>query len=442
MTTSSQADTTAQTPDALTFTDEPGSARSKWVAGLLGLGLAGWMGSGYLLPTPPNDTAEPVRPVEAVAVAVRDSVAQDVTQVFTAEGQAQPDRRATLRAETSGEVAVLEARKGDYLDQGDVIARLSTREQDARVAQAREEVARAQREFDNAETLLARGVATADRVTDARAALASAQAQLTQAEEALDAAVIRAPFAGRLDALDLDEGSYVSAGGEVGTMLDTDPLSIVIQIPQQSLSRIAEGQEATVRFITGAERKGQVDYVSKDADSETRTFRAEITVPNPEGDIASGLSVQVEIPTGQMSAHFISPAILSLGSDGRLGVKTVDADDTVVFSPVVLERAQTDGIWVSGLPAQARVITIGQGFVSDGETVAPTLEEAEVAAADVDAPDMPIPDDIVPEADADAANGSEPDTTADANAAPAGGDDSPAVQDSADPGADGQGVTQ
>ncbi|MEQ3625466.1 MAG: efflux RND transporter periplasmic adaptor subunit [Celeribacter sp.] len=397
MTTSSQADNKPQTPERLSFTDEPGSARSKWVAGLLGLGLAGWMGSGYLLPAPPKETAEPVRPQEAVAVAVRDSVAQDVTQVFTAEGQAQPDRRATLRAETSGEVATLAARKGDYLEQGDVIARLSTREQDARVAQAREEVARAQREFDNAETLLARGVSTTDRVTDARAALASAQAQLTQAEEALDAAVIRAPFAGRLDALDLDEGGYVSAGGEVGTMLDTDPLSIVIQIPQQSLSRIKEGQAATVRFITGTERSGTVDYVSKDAESETRTFRAEITVPNPDGDIASGLSVQVEIPTGQMSAHFISPAILSLGSDGRLGVKTVDADNTVVFSPVVLERAQTDGIWVSGLPAQARVITIGQGFVSNGEAVAPTLEEAEVAAAEIDAPATPIPDDIAPD---------------------------------------------
>ena len=88
----------------------------------------------------------------------------------------------------------------------------------------------------------------------------------------------------------------------------------------------------------------------------------------------------VTIPTGQMSAHFISPAILSLGTDGQLGVKTVQDDDTVAFHPVVVEQAQTDGVWVSGLPEQARIITIGQGFVSAGEPVVPTPEESEGGA--------------------------------------------------------------
>jgi multidrug efflux system membrane fusion protein len=38
-------------------------------------------------------------------------------------------------------------------------------------------------------------------------------------------------------------------------------------------------------------------------------------------------------------------------------------------------RAQTDGIWVSGLPDEARIISIGQGFVNDGETVDPQPDE-------------------------------------------------------------------
>lgn len=308
---------------------------------------------------------------------MRDSRAQDVTQVFTAEGQAQPDRRTVLRAEIGGDVAVLSARRGQYLAQGDIIARLGTREQEADVARAQQELAAAQRDFDNAETLLERGVATTDRVSQARAALARAQSELAQAEEGVDAAVIRAPFDGRLDALDLEEGAYVPAGTEVGTMLDIDPLKIVIQVPQQALSRIREGSSATVTFITGQEIEGTVEYVSKDAVTVTRTFRAEIAVPNPEGQIASGLSVTVSIPTGQMSAHFISPAILSLGTDGQLGVKTVQDDDTVAFHPVVVEQAQTDGVWVSGLPDDARIITIGQGFVSAGEPVVPTPEDAE-----------------------------------------------------------------
>ncbi|MFC3612833.1 efflux RND transporter periplasmic adaptor subunit [Lutimaribacter marinistellae] len=376
----------AKPPLRLEFTDEPGSARSKWVAGLLALALVGWMASGLILPAPPEDEAQPAVTVKPVTVAVRDSTARQVTQLFTAEGQAQPDRRAILRAETDGDVATLSAEKGDFVERGEEIARLVTREQEAQVQEAREEVARARREFENSQTLLERGVSTTDRVAAARATLASAEAKLTQAEEAVDAAVIRAPFAGRLDALDLDDGAYVSAGTEVGTILDTDPLSIVIQIPQQSLARISEGQEATVDFITGETRTGTVGYVSKDAASQTRTFRAEITVPNPGGAIASGLSVQVRIPTGQMSAHFVSPAILSLGPDGALGVKTVNDENKVVFHEVVLERAQTDGVWISGLPDTVRLITIGQGFVSDGEPVSPSVEADDTAAQGVKMP--------------------------------------------------------
>lgn len=377
---------TAKEPQKLEFADEPGSSRSKWVAGLLALALAGWMGSGFVLEEPAEDVAAPVQEIEKVAVAVQDSVATEVTKTFSAEGQAQPDRRATVRSQTSGEVVTLSVRKGDTLEAGDEIARLSTRELEARVQEAQEKLNRARQDHENAQALFDRGSTTATRLRVTRAELAGAEAQLTQSEEALDAAVIRAPFAGRLDKLELEIGSFVSPGAEVGTILDTDPLRIIIQIPQHSLAQIHEGQKATVTFITGEERVGTIDYISRDAETETRTFRAEIRVPNAGSEIASGLSVQVRIPTEQVTAHFISPAILSLGEDGRLGLKTVDEANKVIFHEVIVERAQRDGLWVSGLPERARIITIGQGFVSSGETVTPITDKDDLASADVETP--------------------------------------------------------
>ena len=61
---------------------------------------------------------------------------------------------------------------------------------------------------------------------------------------------------------------------------------------------------------------------------------------------------------------------------GALGVKTVDADDVVRFHEIDVVRAQIEGIWVQGMPEEARIITIGQGFVGEGETVRPQSEEA------------------------------------------------------------------
>lgn len=364
-------DTSDDGRKTLSFESDKGSTRSRWVAGGLAVAIIGWMGSGFLLP---SDDPEPVAASKApkvVTVAVRRSVAESVEQVFVAEGQALPDRDTVIRAETSGQVAELLVAKGAMLEAGQVIARLDTAARRSDLSQAQEELKRAQREFDNASALVERGVATVDRVAQARATLAAAEADVTSAEEAIKDTEIRAPFAGRLETLDIDTREFVSTGADIGRIVDNTPLTIRIQIPQQSRRDIKVGQRAEVAFITGETGSGKVQFVGTSADAETRTFLAEIEVANEDGAIPAGISAQLRIPTAELTAHFVSPAILSLDTDGTLGIKTVNADNMVEFHKISIVRAQTDGIWVSGLPGEAQIISIGQGFVNDGQTVDP-----------------------------------------------------------------------
>lgn len=365
----------ADSPQRLTFVSDPGASRSLWIAGFLLLAIVGWMGSGFVFPAAPTDPVITRDDPEPVAVAIARSKAKTVTQFYQAEGQALPDRDTMLRAETTGNVAEVFVRKGQDVAAGQAIARLDATTSNAEVARAREELARAQRDYENAQQLLDRGVATSTRVSETQAVFVAAQAQVTQAEEAAKALIISAPFSGRVETLNLDEGEFVSAGSEVGRLVDITPLTVAIQVPQQSLTRLRVGQPATVRFITGEERTGEVAFVGTSAASETRTFLAEIDVANNDGAIPAGISAEVVIPTGEVTAHFLSPSIVSLDSSGRLGVKTVDAQAVVVFYPIQVVKAQIDGIWVTGLPDEVDLITVGQGFVNAGETVAPSAEE-------------------------------------------------------------------
>jgi len=57
----------------------------------------------------------------------------------------------------------------------------------------------------------------------------------------------------------------------------------------------------------------------------------------------------------------------------------VDEDDRVTFAQIEIVRAQTDGIWVTGLPEEANIITVGQGFVNAGDIVDP--QPVEIASA-------------------------------------------------------------
>ncbi|WBU59309.1 efflux RND transporter periplasmic adaptor subunit [Paracoccus albus] len=370
--------TTGRSP--LRFETDKGASRSFWVAMLLLLLIVGWMASGFIIkPDAPQAEAPPE--IEPPTVLVRSSAAEEVTLNFRAEGQAQPDRDTSVRAEASGTVIELAVSKGSEVEAGAVIARLSAEQAEADLERARQELSRAQREFDNASQLRERGVATTDRVTQASADLATAQAAVTTAENALEDLSVTAPFAGRVEALPINDGEFVAAGDEVARIVDNTPLTVSIQVPQQSLNRIKVGQVAKVQFITGQEREGEVTFVGTAAEDSTRTFLAEIEIENPDGEIPAGISAEITIPTGQELAHFIEPSIVSLSPDGDVGVK-IEEEGVVRFVPVEVADAQMGGIWATGLPENVRIITVGQGFVRDGEEVRVKDEEAEPELAE------------------------------------------------------------
>jgi len=360
----------------LTFSHDKGAGRSKWIAIFLALLLFGWMGSGYILPTPTEEAETEENAPRVVTVAVMPSVAQDIDLVLTAEGQSTPDRSTMIRSESGGQVLSVAVARGDLVTAGQEIGRINDETIQAQLAQARATLEQATRDFENAEALQERGVGTQDRVTQARASKAAAEAAETQALDLLDKTIIRAPFDGRLNDLTLDVGEFVNPGDVVAEVLDNDPLAIVVQVPQQALARIVKGQEAEVSFITGQTRTGVVGFIGNNADSQTRTFRVEVNVDNPQSEMPAGLSARVAVPTGKARGHFISPAILSLGTSGDLGIKMVNENNEVVFSAIEIVRAQTDGVWVTGLPEMAQIITVGQGFVNAGDVVDPKIVSA------------------------------------------------------------------
>ena len=373
-------------------------SRSGWLAAGLALALVAWMGSGLVWPAKPEPEPARATPAERAPVAVEAIVskAREVTDYLVSDGQAVPDRVTVLRAEAGGNVEKVAVAKGDRVEKGQVLATIEAADRDASRATAEAELARARRDFEAVKSLADRGYATRQRVDQARVAVTAAEAQVAQATRGLSDTTITAPFAGVLDGFDLEAGQVVTAGAEIGTLVDSDPLKIEIKVPQQAVRSIRPGKEAAITFITGEKRRGTVTYVSSNANPATRTFTAEVEVENTDG-IPSGISAQVRIPTSEAKAHFVSPATLSLGADGTLGVKTVEEGGIVGFHPVEVVRAETKGVWVSGLPEQVSIITVGQGFVDKGETVTASVREPEVGTANAppdappDAPSPPAP---------------------------------------------------
>jgi len=347
------------------------------IAGALALGLAGWLLSGQVGSNQPSDedveTAAADAPTDAerLMVRVRDLVPETIEREIVINGQTAPFRRVELRAETVGRVIGVADKEGGFVDVGEPLVSLDPRDRSLVKLEAEALLRQRQIELDAARKLGEKGFQAETNVALAEANFATAEAALMRAEMDLGHTAIDAPFAGILDRRHVEVGDYVDIGDPVAIVLDQDPFLVTGEVTETEVGKLESGMTGNVRLANGDRMEGKLRYIASEADEQTRTFEIELEVPNPSGRLAAGASAEIRLSLESIPAHRVSPSVLALADDGTLGVKAVDDQDTVVFFPVDIAKAGEDDVWLTGLPDPVRLITVGQGFVSDGAKVQP-----------------------------------------------------------------------
>jgi len=189
---------------------------------------------------------------------------------------------------------------------------------------------------------------------------------------------VRAPFAGVIEHVPVERGALLNSGDICATVVALSPLRVVTQISERDIGDIKLGMVGHVDFVTGQKADGLVRFIAPAADEATRTFRVELEIDNPDNAIRVGVTAEIKVDLERTRAHRVAQSSLTLNDDGVLGVRAVDAENRVVFHPVEIIGANEAGMWVSGLPETVSLITVGQDFVVDGQTVRPMLKTAEV----------------------------------------------------------------
>ncbi|NMG39608.1 efflux RND transporter periplasmic adaptor subunit [Chelativorans sp. ZYF759] len=325
-----------------------------------------WIGSGMI-------TREPIAPPERAqtrmpTVAASWSEAEEIVRELVLYGDVEPVQVAMLRARTDGIVEEVVS-QGTRVESGDVLAQLSSDDREARLVRAEAQLALAERDFRAAEQLAERGVGPEAEAQARLAQLEAARAELRAIELEIGNTTLRAPISGTVNQIVAEMGAYVSPGGEVLEIVDNDPLVAVVHVQQAQIPNVRVGASARVKFIGGDQKEGRVRFVSPIADAATRTFRVEIQIDNADRELPAGLSAEVTIPFQSVPAHRVSAALGRLDEQGRIGLHILDEEDRIQFAPIEIIRARADGVWVTGLPERARIVTISQGTLRPGQQV-------------------------------------------------------------------------
>ena len=248
------------------------------------------------------------------SVTIINSKATDQSQILKSSGFTEADKFVQVRAEISGRVISSPAKQGDFVEEGDLICQLYIAGREAYPK-------------------------------------------------------IVAPFSGYLESLKVDEGDFLNTGAVCASLIDPDPMLLVADIAEKDIAQIQLGSEASAKLISGRLITGEVTFIASSADKNTRTFRVEISVDNTDRTIRDGVSAEIYIKGKEEPAHKISPAILSLNDQGKLGIRTVTSDNKVEFKEIKILEDTSNGMWVAGLGEEARIITLGQEYVFQGQIV-------------------------------------------------------------------------
>ncbi|GIT86923.1 efflux RND transporter periplasmic adaptor subunit [Roseobacter sp. OBYS 0001] len=355
---------------------------------------------------------------DLVKVVVQKSIAQEIDTAVSLRGETRAARVVDVKSETSATVVSEPLRKGENVDEGQLLCRLdeSTRgtalaqanaqlneararapEAKARLDQAIAQLAEA-RINENASTKLsAGGFASTTRVANAEAnvatALASvesaragvqaaqagiegAQAGVATAEKELERLMIRAPFSGILESDTAELGTLLQAGDLCATVIQLNPVKLVAFVPETEVARVKVGASARATLATGQDNiTGQVTFLSRAADETTRTFLVEIEVANTGMNISDGQTAEIMVAGEGATAHLLPQSALTLNDDGVLGIRSIDENAIVEFHAVQLLRDTAQGVWLTGLADSVNVIVLGQEYVIAGVRVAPTYRD-------------------------------------------------------------------
>ena len=289
-------------------------------------------------------------------------------------GKTAANRSVELKSEIRSKVKFIHKKKGERVKKGDIIVELDARDWPARVEQGEASLRQYKIEYNSAKKLLKRGLINDAQIAKAETALANAKAELTNARINLSASLITAPFNGIVDQRYVELGDYVKENVKIVKILDFSPYLVVGHAAEKDASFINIGDPARAQLITGDIIQGHIRFIAAEAEENTRTFPIEMEVRNLTGSMTSGLTAKLMVPQPKQFSHLVSPALLILNDQGKLGLKGLTEDDKVIFHAIQIVKAVSNGIWITGLEEESKIITVGQGFVDYNERVSPVYK--------------------------------------------------------------------
>ena len=298
-------------------------------------------------------------PQPAVAVSSANARMQAWSDDAEAVGTFVAVNGADVTTESGGVVRSIEFDAGQPVRAGAVLVRLNSANEEATLRSLEASAKLAKVQADRWRKLGADKLVSLDDVQSKVTAAATAQAQVDAQRALIEQKTIRAPFSGVLGIRKVNLGQFVSPGDAIVSLQQLDPIYLDFSLPEQRIGQLVEGSmvRATVDAMPGAVFDGKVTAIEPLVDPNTRNFKAQATVQNPDGKLRPGSFAHVGFALGgERQVVVIPQTAVSFNPYGNA---------VFVISKVKRKDGETD---MQGKPLTGDKLIVTQRFVKTGAT--------------------------------------------------------------------------
>ncbi|MEW6283676.1 MAG: efflux RND transporter periplasmic adaptor subunit, partial [Candidatus Eremiobacterota bacterium] len=261
-------------------------------------------------------------------------------------------------------------------------AKAQVRMADSKVAQARAAAqgaaGRVQQARGQLDSSLARGDRARAGILAADADVQGAAAGVEQADIALGDATLKAPMDGVVLTRAVEIGTLVGPGTPGFEIANTRDVRVTFGVPDLEVARLKLGQAVTIgtESLPGETFQGRITTIYPEADPQSRVFRVEVKVSNPDEKLKVGMIAGLNLSEGPAEDVLTIPlaaVVRPPGQQDRFAVYVLE--ETGGKSVARLREVQLGDpvgdrmVVLSGLEAGEKVISAGSTLISDGESV-------------------------------------------------------------------------
>ncbi len=330
------------------------------------------------------------RPPAAVTVAA--AVARDVPVYLDEVGKCVAREVVSIQPQVSGRITQLHFADGSNLKKGDLLFTIDPRPFEAQLHAAQADLFRgnaalnlAKTQWTRAEMLIQTKAISQEEYDTRRNAVDLAQAQVRQAEAAVETArlnleycSIKSPIDGRAGHRLVDVGNVVKANeATLLTIERMDPIYADFTIPQNQLTAVQKNMKAGTLKVEvrlpdepGSPIAGTLTFLDNAVADATGTVKLRATAANPEHRLWPGRFVRIRLLLSTIPGAILVPAVAPQLSAKGPFVYVIKPDSTAEMRPVVTGQRQEDSIVIQqGVKAGEKVVVTGQLGVTPGGKV-------------------------------------------------------------------------